>query len=379
MSAIDSELVALIGAIYDAVLEPAGWHDALDRIRRRFDLYNCIMGLNAFRYEPTQFVVSVNVPDKYVAMNGPEYGAEIMRMWGGAERVARHPLEEPVTLLSVTDETALLSNKYYQDAGIPQGVIDTAAIVLTRDRRQIGNVGFGRHRDFGPITEDVVAGLRILAPHLRRAALITGILEGERRQRTLLEAVLGAIRSGAVLVDRRARIIYANPAAADLMSAGEPIRNDRGKLDLRGETVPGHLLSTIDASAEGDIPLGRRGIAIPSTRADGTPFVAHVMPLYDRTKRVGLPGDAVAAVFIADRDDDPQLVTDAATLIYGLTPAEARVFELTIAGHSTAEMADLLAVAPSTLKYHTLQLYNKTGQHRRSDLVRLAAGLRPGG
>ena len=253
------------------------------------------------------------------------------------------------------------------------------AVVLTRDRRQVGNVGFGRHRDFGPVTEDVIAGLRVLAPHLRRAALITGILDEERRRSTMLEAVLSAVRSGIVLVDRSARVVYANPAALAIIDAGDPLRTDRGRLELRGEVVAGHLHIAVQAAAEGDIPLGRRGIAIPGTRADGSPFVAHILPLLDRTVRAGLPGEAVAAVFVADRDDDPQFVTDAATLIYSLTPTEARVFELIVGGHSSTEMARLLAIAPSTLKSHTLRLFDKTGQHRRSDLVRLAAALRPSG
>jgi len=80
LPAIDSELVALIGAIYDAVLEPTGWHDALDRIRLHFDLQNCIMGLNRFRHDPMTFVLPVNVPDQYLALTGPEYAAEILRM-----------------------------------------------------------------------------------------------------------------------------------------------------------------------------------------------------------------------------------------------------------------------------------------------------------
>jgi len=91
--------------------------------------------------------------------------------------------------------------------------------------------------------------------------------------------------------------------------------------------------------------------------------------------RTGIPGEAVAAVFIADRDDDPQLVIDAATTIYSLTPTEARVLELIVAGRSSAEMAKRLAIAPSTLKWHTLQLFDKTGLHRRADLMRLAAAF----
>src|SRR5262249_46218488 len=143
----------------------------------------------------------------------PEYGAEVVRLWGGAEEMARLPIEEPMVMLDRTDEPTMLGNKYYRDFAVPQGLIDQAAIILTRDRRQIGSVSFGRHRDVGPVTPDVVAGLRVLAPHLRRAVLITGILDEERRRRTMFEALIDAIRSGIVLVDRNASIVHANPAA----------------------------------------------------------------------------------------------------------------------------------------------------------------------
>lgn len=379
MAPVDGQLVELIGVIYDAVLDPSLWHEALDRIRSHFHLHNAMMGLTRFGYEPTSVAISVNIPEQYLAMQGAEYSAEILSLWGGPEQVARYPLEEPKSVRSVTDQRTFFSNKYYLDFGAPQGLDDMVAIVLTRDRRQVGNIGFGRHRDFGAVSEDVIAGLRVLAPHLRRAALITGILEEERKTRAVFEAVLAAVRSSIVLVDREARVIYANPAAQAVIDAGQPLHNDHGKLLLRGEVVPGHLQTAVQAAAHGDIPLGRRGIAIPGTRADGSPFVVHVLPLADRKVRTGLPGEAVAAVFVADRDEDPQFITDAATLIYNLTPTEARVFELIVAGHSSAEIARLLAIAPSTLKSHTLRLFDKTGQHRRSDLVRLAGGLRPMG
>lgn len=375
MSPIDSNLVDLIGAIYDAVLEPAGWHETLDRIRRHFHFHNAILGIVHLGHERDAFTVPVNIPERYLTMQTPEYNEEAVRMWGGREQLASYPLEEPFALLKVTDQRELAGNKYYLDFGVPQGLVDQAAIVLTRDRRQVGNVSFGRHRDIGPVTDDIIAGIRILAPHLRRAALIGGILEEERRTKTMFEAVLVAVRSSIILVDRKARIIYANPAAETIIEAGDPLCNERGTLQLRGEVVPGQLQAAIEKASEGDIPLGRRGIAIPGTRADTSPFVAHVLPLGNRTAHTGMPGEAIAAVFVADRDEEPRFVIDATTMIYGLTPTEARVFDLIIAGHSSAEMAKLLAIAPSTLKWHTLQLFDKTGKHRRVDLVRLAAAL----
>lgn len=80
---VDSELIDLIGSIYDAVLEPVKWHDALDRIRRRFDFHNAILGVVRMGYEPFAYTVSVNIPERYLAMQTPEYNEEAMRMWGG--------------------------------------------------------------------------------------------------------------------------------------------------------------------------------------------------------------------------------------------------------------------------------------------------------
>ena len=284
MESFDIALVGLIGSIYDAALDPTLWQEALDRIRTHFSLHNAMLGLARLGNEPSTLAISVNItPEHYLAMQSAEYRQHVMHLWGGAEQIARFPIEEPNTVLNVTERRVFTTNKYYLDFGIPQGLIDAVAIPLTRDRRQMGTVGFERHRDFGPISEDVVAGLRILAPHLRRAALITGILDEKRRRDTILEAVLSAVRSGIVLVDRDARIIYANPAAQAIVDAGDPLRNVQGKLELRGEVVPGQLQLAIDRAAEGDIPLGRRGIAIPGTRTDGTPFVVHILPLADRT------------------------------------------------------------------------------------------------
>ena len=118
--------------------------------------------------------------------------------------------------------------------------------------------------------------------------------------------------------------------------------------------------------------MGRRGIGIPTRRKDGTPLVLHVLPLEQRSPRTGAPWKSVAAVFIADTGGQVAVPMDALTVLFQLTPMERRVLELTVEGHSSREAAAALAVAPSTVKTHMLNLFAKTGRHRREDLVRLA-------
>jgi len=375
---VDPQIVELIGAIYDAVVDPDKWPEALDRVRQHFRLANVMMALHDLRLKTASLSVLVNIPDEWAAaMAQPEYNAELIQLLGGRERIEGLPLEEPVNVLGAVDQKARDANKYYIDLAQPNGIIDSVAIILTRDRFRVGNIGLGRHRDAGPITPDVLAGLRVVAPHLRRAALITGILQQERQKRQVFEAVVDAVRSGIVLVDADANIVHANSAARDVTANGDPLAERFGRLQINGEVVQGALNAAIVASAEGDISLGRRGIAIPGTRADGEPFVVHVMPLADRSTRSNVPGEVVAAVFVAERGDDPKHVVDAATTLFNLTPAESRIFELTIEGRASAEIAQMLSISPNTLKSHTRHLLEKTGRQRRADLFRLAKSLGP--
>jgi len=62
--------------------------------------------------------------------------------------------------------------------------------------------------------------------------------------------------------------------------------------------------------------------------------VIHVLPLRKDTTRGSLVQRASAALFIAPAASSPRMPVDALALIYDLTPAESRIFEM-IAGGST--------------------------------------------
>ncbi len=59
-------------------------------------------------------------------------------------------------------------------------------------------------------------------------------------------------------------------------------------------------------------------------------------------------------------------------LLYDLTPAETRVFELLADGMTQAAIAAQLGIAPSTVKTHLLKVFEKTGINRQAELVRFA-------
>jgi LuxR family maltose regulon positive regulatory protein len=66
---------------------------------------------------------------------------------------------------------------------------------------------------------------------------------------------------------------------------------------------------------------------------------------------------------------------DRTRLIEPLTDREVAVLRLLVAGHSNAEMAAGLFVAPSTVKTHLIHLYRKLGVHSRTQTLARARAL----
>ena len=57
-------------------------------------------------------------------------------------------------------------------------------------------------------------------------------------------------------------------------------------------------------------------------------------------------------------------------MVYGLTPAEARLASLVVDGHDPASAARALGVSANTVKYHLKTVFDKVGVGRQADLVR---------
>ena len=369
---LDTTFGRLVGGIYDAVVDPELWSEAIDAIRREFRFHLAIMAVHKLPSGEAVVFAACNIPESYMRTFG-DYAEDVVEVWGGLQAIARLPLEEPMVASSVRARHLWESNRFYLEWVKPQGVDDEVALLLANDRTTNANIGFGCHEARGPVEPETIADLRLLAPHLRRAVNIGRLLDMTTNAAATFEAALAAMGSGAVLVNADMKIVYANPVAQRMLADGDPIRATAGKLELVQVLVPQQLEIAVAAAAEAEVKFGRRGIGIPTRKRDGTPLVLHVLPLEQRSPRTGAPWKSVAAVFLADTGGQAAVPIDALSLLFELTPMEARVLELTATGHSSREAAEALGVAPSTIKTHMLNLYEKTGRHRREDLVRLAS------
>ncbi len=370
----DAELGEIIGSIYDCVLDPGRWHPTLDRIRLRLGFHNSGLAVLHLAPQIGQFQVRVNIPDEMAAL-AERYGSAVMDLWGGMERISTLPLEEPMANSHVVDPALWADNPYYREFAVPQGLVDQVGIMLAMDKATVATLAFGRHESAPPMDDRVFDELRLLAPHLRRAVVIGRILEVTTDTARNFAAALDASLAGVVLVDAQMRILHANRAAETMLLIADPIRDTGGRLELAQDLAPGQLEAAVTASARDEGRIGRRGIGIPTRRRDGSPLTLNVMPLARRGIDNDRPRAAAAAIFIADPSSGSPPPADVLSLLFDLTPAESRIFDLISAGHATESIAIMLGITPSTLRTHLKSVFAKTGRHSRGELVRLAAEL----
>lgn len=363
----------LIAAIYDCVLAPEKWTEVLEAIRTEFNFQNAALSVTG--YQGIMLLGAAVGVDDYWLARILDYGTAPADAWGGVDRLNELPLEEPVVQSRAMPDYDRESNRYFVEWVRPQGIGDAITINLERAANSASNLTMGRHESAGPVTDVELEGLRMLAPHMRRALAISQVLELKTIEAATFVSTLETFNSAILLVDEETAFVHANAAAATMLKAKYPFTLNDNRLVLPQATATEALREAVRNTATGSLTLLSRGAGILVSLDDEAPMVLHVMPLlrseYDRYAEQR----AAAAIFASPAAAPPQMPADALALLYGLTPAETRVFEMLVDGERQSEIALKLGLALSTVKTHLHRVFEKTGYTRQVDLVRLATSL----
>ena len=364
----------IIGSIYDCALDQTQWEPTLLAICREFNFLNSVLGV--VRLPSGEFIhqASVGIAPEW-RVRAAQMGPEIVEMWGGPARIMQYPLDEPIINSDAVDRSLVRDNRYLREWVEPQGIVDAVAISIARDTTMHGNIAFGRHGSAGAVGDVEVSGLRLLAPHFRRAVTIGNLFDMKAIEAATFASVVDSFSFGLILVNEHLGIVHANPVAAAMLTARDPVESHSGVLSMPGRAAHEALARAVQQATLDEASLGQGGIGIPARRSQGTPCVLHVLPLKRGELRRGVARPATAAIFLTRANAPPAMPRDALALLYDLTPAEARVFELIADGRTQEEVGEILGIARSTVKTHLLRVFDKTGCTRQVDLVRLAARL----
>jgi hypothetical protein len=175
----------IIGSIHDCVVEPKNWQPTLGSIAGSLSFANAIVGVTQLKTGAHEFRVHTGFDDKWLAVVD-EYTPDSIRLWGGIQRLQSFPLGEPIVGCEVIAPEEMANSRYYRDILEPRRVIDAVLIALAREPQLVGYLAFIRQADVGYVGKAEVETLRLLAPHLRRAVIISNLLDlqGFQRERS---------------------------------------------------------------------------------------------------------------------------------------------------------------------------------------------------
>lgn len=225
--------------------------------------------------------------------------------------------------------------------------------------------GVFRHERDGLGDETMRQRLTLLAPHVRRAINIAGVIGGANREADTFRGMIDGLATAVILIDAEGRIDHANHAAEILLG-----RRDSDASQGRGVLRP-------TRSKLREMSQDQRASPAPAffETSTGKRFVAHVLPLATGKRAfTGLGnGDPAAAVFLQPALFEAPSIPEGLARAFDLTPAELRVALSTLRHNKVAEVAENLGLSEATVKTHLSHIFSKTDTKRQADIVKLVA------
>jgi DNA-binding CsgD family transcriptional regulator/PAS domain-containing protein len=368
---INEQLSALIGDIYDAVLDPAQRIDVLDKIANfaggrsggllskhclsKSENYYCYIGADP---ESLQ-AYSESYPKLDPTTDSPAFA-----------------MEKVVSATDLVPYDEFRRGRFYREWARPHGWVDIASAVIDKSATSCTFLSVVRDEANGLVDDEMRRRMALVIPHVRRALVIGKTIHQQQVQTACFSDILDGLSAGMILVDANGRIVHANAAGNAIIDAADFFRSVCGRLVAGDPSINAALRDILVAARAGDSVLGVKGIALPLSAHDGERYVAHVLPLTSGARRVAcMAYNAVAALFIRKAALDAFAPPEVIGEMYKLTPTELRVLLAIVNVGGVPEVAAALGVAVTTIKTHLSRLFEKTGVARQADLVKLVAGF----
>lgn len=364
---------ALIGRVYDAALTPECWPDVLAEIAAACGAHTGIL------YE---FDGSIGRSVPLGALNlDPALVSEYERYYSNIDVWNRRAFQRPVGEVSQThkliSDRELLRTEFYNDHLRRIDVFYGTGGAIAREGAYMALIGVQRVHRRGRFEDDESDAIRMVMPHLRRAVRIRRHLGTAVTARANMERALDALDRGVILVDRDARVQFANRNASALLDAADGVTVEAGRLagatPVHTNTLRFAIMQAIDGYKKAEQP-GDTCLALPRA-SGGMPLVVVVAPL-----RTGFPiglAKPLAVLLIHDRDRG-RVPFDHFCRQYRLTPAESRLARGLADGRAIKALAESFGVSVYTLRVQLRSIFAKTGVHRQADLMRLISAAEVG-
>lgn len=367
-----AEFDRLVRLVYEGVGEPVPWTRLLESLLR-------VLGANY-----VSLILRPPAPDLpwrvvFAGEAQPAIAATYESFFYAMDPFVNLPADRMVMVDEVIDEADWLKSAIYQEflkplniryyMGADLGGGDDA-ICRIRISRPIGSTPFGER-------ERAVSTL--LLAHLKCAVRLRSLQDVTEAERSVYAGTLERLSIGAVILDKKGRVLKTNHAADDILAAKNGLSIMNGSLHAAYGSEHRELQRLINQAIAGTSNEGPGVVAAMSvTRTAGhgnLGVLVRSAPLAEWSESANRPA---AVVVIRDSESRVQASQPMMKRLYGLTPAESTLTLKLLDGLTVDEAAEELSISRNTARCQLRAIFAKTGVTRQTELLRqLLSGVIP--
>lgn len=370
---------ALIGQIYDAVMNHSIWSDVLAELVDYTDSKTAIFTACDQLNPKFDFVYSHNIPEAGLLAYSDEQ-VKVIDMKLHAPLWQRLGLGETLKMNLSSYSTMLGTDEhiFYEKCLKPTGICHVAAALLEQAKYQWAVIAIHRAPSAKPYEQEQLDILHRLAKHMRRSLQIHRQLTEVKQENQDLYQVLNYLKVGVILLDQDCRVQFSNAQAQNILSHSDLIVLDRhSRLQLIEESQ--HKLDRLILGAM----FYTSATNIHSDEIGGTMTLRHdltqsilnlsVMPFMqiDSSAESNIQEKHTVAIFMTEPERNIILAKHLLINQYRLTPREVSLCELFVQGLDYPEISTQCGNTLSTVRTYFKSIFAKMGCNTQAELMRL--------
>ena len=220
------KLSNLIGDIYDAALDGALWPGVLEKITGFIGGHGATLFYKNASLRTGGALFDWGMDPVYRDL----YFERYVQLDPATVRHCFATVDEPMATADLVPYDEFLQSRFYREWARPQGLVDFVAVVLDKSATSAALFGVFRHKRHGIVDDEARHRMRLLAPHVRRAALIGRLIDLKSAEAAAVADALDAVNAGVFLVNAEQCLIHANAAGQAMVDAGDLLRRARRDL-----------------------------------------------------------------------------------------------------------------------------------------------------
>jgi len=368
------ELSKAILSLYEGLLEPARWQQALDLLAGYLNASSVTLVVRPSTPEDPGFLMNSRAADGLgqLAQVGAAIREEIVARYSTyyyqIDPFRELPLERVVDAEELLGAEAWLNSPFYKEVMEPVRVRYMMGVNMVTQAGTVCRLRVSRMTDKAPFDNADKERLALFVPHFKQAITLAHQLDRNETERGLYEGALDRLNIGTIVLDENGRVLRNNGAANKLLQAGDGLRLVKRKVETRTESETEKLQQLI---AQSLVDGGRRVHAMSVMRLTSDHrlgLVIRGVPLREDSE-----GKERAATVLFVRDPDALTATprDILRRVFDFTPAEALLAIELANGLSLDEAAGALNIRRNTARAQLRSIFVKAGVGRQSELVRI--------